>query len=98
MNADTGRIYDLSELGIGEGGYRDPVMSAGQLDALAQLKMERGEALTQDELAACVDAARGDTIVAVSDQVAHTMRTGQREVDRRKRRRKAQRDGRKRNR
>lgn len=61
-------------------------------------KRALGRDLKSDEIAALRDALRGDTIVPVSAQVAHTMRVGEREVGRRKRRRKAVRQARKRNR
>lgn len=67
--------------------------------AMARHEVERfGRVLTDDERAAVLAMRKGEAVVPVSPKVAHTMTLGQREAERRKRRRRAQKDARKRNR
>lgn len=89
MNTATGAIYEPKLVDDFKASMADEAFFM----ALQKVDAERAALVT--EMAAA--DAQGK-LVEVSDQVAHTMRVGQREVDRRKRRRKAEREGRRRNR
>lgn len=111
MNTDTGRLYQLgadlqdarrrgdldgalAHLRDLEAHHPDEGDTRTNLAAAAAL----GRALTADEQAAIYEEAKGATIVAVSDQVAQKVRLGERELERRKRRRDAAKQARARNR
>lgn len=84
MNADTGQVYDLGEDFTGFMAIGDKLSKELFDEKLAE--MERP--LSSDEMAAAVDAARGDTIVRVSAEAAQRARLGDRELRRRKQRRR----------
>lgn len=84
MNAETGQIYDLGTDLFPDGEIGDKLAKKAMEDALA--KMERP--LTPDEMAAAVDVAKGDTIVRVGEEAAQRARLGDRELRRRRQRRR----------
>lgn len=86
MNTNTGELYRGREKFFEEVAH-SPLRDLHEL-----------QAQYEGELKALEAAERGETVVPVSEQVAHTVRLGQREQERRKRRRKAQRSARRRNR
>lgn len=97
MNADTGRVYELGA-DLVQSSYTSfaPGESVWPSElALAAEDLPRDRVLTADEMAAIRDAG---PLVSVSQDVATQLRLGQRELDRRKRRRKASRQARKQNR
>ena len=84
MNAETGQIYELGSdvFGDGEIGQK---LKRDEVDAqLADLK----RTLSTEEMAAAVDLARGDTIVRVGEEAAQRARLGDRELRRRRQRRR----------
>lgn len=84
MNADTGIVYDLNpELvkDIPVGG----VIPTGRFEGFMATT---GQPLTPSELAAAVDSAKGDTLVRVRSEAAQRARLGDRELRRRKQRRR----------
>jgi hypothetical protein len=90
VNTETGRVYEL-------GG--DLVQKLSPRFGFNGSELETlDRPLTNDELAAATDAARGETIVPISDNVAQRLRLGERELERRKKRRNAAKDSRRRNR
>lgn len=101
MNTDTGRLYELGAdflkaetpeiRSVAEGAE---FFTSSREDRLA--KLER--ALTDDEQAYLDDKRKGEHIVPVSPQVAQMVKLGQRELDRRAKRRKAAKQARKRGR
>lgn len=99
MNTDTGRLYELRRDLLDETGRRRDV-TAG--DPALRSYVERFERivgeLTDDEAAAAQDLEAGATIVPVSDAVAQKVRLGERELERRVRRRRAAKQSRKRQR
>jgi hypothetical protein len=84
MNADTGQVYDLGEDFTGFMSIGDKLSKELLDEKMGQ--MER--ALSSDEMAAAVEAARGDTIVRVSAEAAQRSRLGDRELRRRRQRRR----------
>jgi hypothetical protein len=84
MNAETGQVYDLGTDVFGEPDVGEMFAKAQLDDALA--KADR--ALTSDEMAAAVDIARGDPIVRVGEEAAQRARLGDRELRRRRQRRR----------
>lgn len=84
MNADTGQVYDLGVDLVGEtevGDKIDKTMFMAQLEKASR-------PLTPDEMAAAVDTAKGDTIVRVGEEAAQRARLGDRELRRRRQRRR----------
>ena len=75
MNADTGIAYELGEDLIGAKDIGD------KLSGLSR-------PLSPDEMAAAVDAAKGDAIVRVDPAAAQRARLGDRELRRRRQRRR----------
>lgn len=111
MNTETGRIYDLEEL-YPDKSKRQKQLDADVDEQRRRLYELRSQLPTpevafsdpaialsvkeqRDELAR---AFATDQAVPVSAQVAHTMKLGQREVQRRAKRRKAEKQARKKNR
>lgn len=84
MNTDTGMIYDLGADIIGDRATGDKLQKAEMDAKLAKLD----RSLTSDEIAAAVDLAKGDTIVRVSAAAAQRARIGDRELRRRRQRRR----------
>lgn len=84
MNTETGQVYDLGTDVFPDGEIGEKLAKKELEAALA--KAER--ALTPDELAAAVDVAKGDTIVRVSEEAAQRARLGDRELRRRRQRRR----------
>lgn len=89
MNAETGRTYELAkelvpdDVGIGQ-------LLNDYKEAFGEKvieRMENGEA-TKDETLAAVHMERGDPIVRVSEEVVQRLRLGDRELRRRKQRRR----------
>lgn len=97
MNPYSGRTYRLGEDLLGEAPYGGAV-TVGHVTRPAQLATAAKDIereLTEDERAALEDPG---PLVLVSEEVARQMALGGRELDRRKRRRKAARESRRRNR
>lgn len=94
MNTETGRIYDVGTLYSTreERRARDRRLSSDQE------RFEREAAQLDEERRAFETEHRAGKVVPVSDQVAQQVRLGQRELERRTRRRKAAKQARKRNR
>jgi hypothetical protein len=84
MNAETGQVYDLGTDVFGEHDVGQ-MFDKAELDA-AMAKADR--ALTADEMAAAVDIARGDPVVRVGEEAAQRARLGDRELRRRRQRRR----------
>lgn len=84
MNADTGIAYELGEDLVGDKEVGDK-LSAEFFHSQME-KLDR--ALSPDEMAAAVDAARGDAIVRVDAAAAQRARLGDRELRRRRQRRR----------
>jgi hypothetical protein len=83
MNADTGIAYDL-----GSDLVKDiPIGGMIPTERFEQVIGE-GRSLTPDEMAAAVDSAKGDTLVRVQAEAAQRARLGDRELRRRKQRRR----------
>lgn len=87
MNTDTGRLYEIGEDILG----KSPVLTSDMF-------MSVDRPLSQDEMAAALDVAKGQTVVEVSSEVAQRVKLGERELERRRRRNKAAKQARKRNR
>lgn len=84
MNADTGIAYDLGEDLIGVKEIGDKLDAA-----FFESRMEEiSRPLSPDEMAAAVDAAKGDAIVRVDAAAAQRARLGDRELRRRRQRRR----------
>lgn len=83
MNADTGIVYDLSPK-ITED---IPVGGIIPTERFEQI-IEAGQPLSPSEMAAAVDSAKGDTLVRVRAEAAQRARLGDRELRRRKQRRR----------
>lgn len=96
MNTDTGRIYDLDALGVRENELRHEYASLRRAPFEFSDPFEKLTA--EDERTELLAAARLHKLVPVSGDVAHTMKLGQRELERRAKRRRAVKDARKRNR
>ncbi len=84
MNAETGQVYDLGTDVFGEGDIGE--MFAKDLLDAAMAKAER--TLTADEVAAAVDIAKGDPLIRVGEEAAQRARLGDRELRRRRQRRR----------
>ena len=84
MNAETGQMYALGTDLFGEREVGE-MLAKTELDA-AMAKADR--ALTADEMAAAVDMAKGDPIVRVGEEAAQRARLGDRELRRRRQRRR----------
>lgn len=84
MNADTGIAYDLGEDLIGDKEIGDKLDAAFFHSRIEELKRP----LSPDEMAAAVDAAKGDAIVRVDAAAAQRARLGDRELRRRRQRRR----------
>lgn len=84
MNAETGQVY---ELGTDVFGDREvgKMFDKAELDA-AMAMIDRG--LTAEEMAAAVDIAKGDPVVRVGQEAAQRARLGDRELRRRRQRRR----------
>lgn len=91
MNAETGATYFLGVDVFGEGALGSPL-------AMPQEPAWGGRELSADESAAVTALRRGEPVVRVSEHVAQQVKLGQRELERRAKRRKASRTARKRNR
>lgn len=84
MNADTGIVYDLGFDLIPDGDNGDELTKE-----MFMAGMEKAQRpLSPDELAAAIDVAKGDTIVRVSAEAAQRARLGDRELRRRRQRRR----------
>lgn len=84
MNADTGQVYDLGEDLIGSAEVGDKINKA-----MFMAHCEKASRpLTPDEMAAAVDSAKGDTIIRVGEEAAQRARLGDRELRRRRQRRR----------
>lgn len=89
MNTDTGQVYDLGEDLIGDAQLGDKLEKEKLMEAMqARLDGDPPRAATPDELAAAVDLAKGDTIVHVGEEAAQRARLGDRELRRRRQRRR----------
>lgn len=84
MNADTGIAYDLGEDLIGEAEIGDKLSADFFMAGIERIDRP----LSPDEMAAAVDAAKGDAIVRVDAAAAQRARLGDRELRRRKQRRR----------
>jgi hypothetical protein len=84
MNTDTGQVYDLREEVIGDLEIGDKLAKQTMEAKMAELSGQ----LSCDEMAAAVDLAKGDTIVRVSPEAAQRARLGDRELRRRRQRRR----------
>jgi hypothetical protein len=84
VNADTGIAYELGEDLIGEKEIGDKLEAAFWTSRIEDLKRP----LSADEMAAAVDAAKGDAIVRVDPAAAQRARLGDRELRRRRQRRR----------
>lgn len=89
MDLSTGRLYE-----IGADAQREGVNYLGQFpenvaQELEQLRTEGLRSLTADEQAFIEDARAGKPLAMVSEQVAQKVRLGERELERRARRRQA---------
>jgi hypothetical protein len=93
VNTDTGELYRLSHEFVVEL-ERSQSSAAGP----AELRELARRASNVDEERAAIAVALGQRVVPVSDRVAQTVALGERERDRRTRRRKAAKASRKRNR
>lgn len=87
MNADTGQVYDLRDEVIG-GAFIGDQLGKEEMQAGLERLFAEGEPATPDEMAAAVDAAKGDTIVRVGEEAAQRARLGDRELRRRRQRRR----------
>lgn len=94
MNANTGVAYDLGKDLVRSGPLGEPIDATNYLDRFEALDRPA----TTDEMACAVDIAKGDPILAISQDAAQRLRLGERELERRARRRKAAKQARKRNR
>lgn len=88
MNTNTGATYFVSQA-FGEELAREEGRQLAVLEKLAT---------TADEMRAVEAVRAGDPVVPVSREVVQQVQLGQRELDRRRRRRKQSRDARRRNR
>lgn len=97
MNTETGETYRFRD-----NGFLDVVqksIDAGSDVELLTRQLERQAGpLPGDESRAMAAMFAGERVVAVSEHVAHAQRVGARELERRRRRRKAARQSRKTNR
>jgi hypothetical protein len=84
MNADTGVAYDLGFDLVGEKEVGDKLSAAFFAEGIERI----GRPLSPDEMAAAVDAAKGDAIVRVDAAAAQRARLGDRELRRRRQRRR----------
>lgn len=84
MNADTGMVYDLGTDLVPDGDAGDKLTKAMFMAGMELTKRQ----LSPDEMAAAVDLAKGDTIVRVSPEAAQRARLGDRELRRRRQRRR----------
>lgn len=107
MNVDSGRIYDLKELYPEEGKRAAQMEADARFQALQMLALPTPEVewsdpavklSLQEQRRELAQATAIGKAVPVSGDVAHTMRLGQREQERRVKRRKATKRARKNNR
>jgi hypothetical protein len=96
VNTETGRVYELGEDLVQKLSPRFAEPHKQLVTAMSSVALDRP--LTNDEFAAATDAARGERIVPISGDVAQRLRLGERELERRKKRRNAAKDSRRRNR
>lgn len=84
MNADTGIAYEL-----GQDEWKNSAESVAHFLVSDQIRWKSSTAHSSpDETAAAVDAARGDAIVRVDAAAAQRARLGDRELRRRRQRRR----------
>lgn len=84
MNADTGIAYTLGEDLIGDKEIGDKLDAAFFHSRIEEVNRP----LSPDEMAAAVDAAKGDAIVRVDAAAAQRARLGDKELRRRRQRRR----------
>lgn len=95
MNTNTGATYGLGEP---VATYIDFAQTRGDQVNFAEAEHRAGRHLTPDERDAVAAVRSGDTVVAVAPRVAQAQQLGQRELERRRRRRQSAKQARKRNR
>lgn len=87
MNAETGQVYALREELTGDAEVGDRLDMEQFVAGMEALAAEQ-KPLTPEELAAAVDGAKGDPLIRVGEEAAQRARLGDRELRRRRQRRR----------